>query len=478
MYEVCLFLSVVTFLLVGAAFYRTGAFSVFHPLTFYMAFHGLVFVIRPIFAEALDYSIIYRAYQFSPSMSDKITVILAANLGLIAFACAALYSGNVKMQFKLDRPLTINRELLRPSFVWVIIICCPIALYSLAKVWNGAATTGIGYEGMTFDPVSGGYYNTTGNGYVAEAQLMLATCCAMTAWLFRFRLLALMPLIAFALLRAGTGGRGPFITGMVTVSLLWLYEHRRRFPSMRVLLLVACLFPVFTAVGDDRGASIRRAITGDSSSEIFGLRRSNEKFMEGMDYANLEFFEYLVYVIPNKSGTYGYFLDNLQLFTEPIPRVLWKGKPLGAPFNRIYLFSYGKPVGMTKSLPGEGWYSLGWLGVALWCALWGWLLGTAYRKFVLGPQNSFQVLIYMMFLPILIIAYRDGGFVTIARQGLFFIGPIVLWQWIARRSLAGSRSWVLGRTSGDSPQSLATQHSPQQLPPAVQRRRIALTKSP
>jgi len=484
MYAAALALSVVCFLGVMVYFARSPAFSIFHRLTFYSAFHGFIFVFRPIVARINDFNQIYRGYQFTPSASDKLTVILASNLGFLAFAFFCLMSGNVAMRFKQDAFAVAERERLKPLLFWVLVICVPFGFYSLATVWNGAATTGMGYDAMIRDAGTGIYVNTKGNGYVAEAQLMLATCGALIAWLFRFRLLALLPLLGFVVFRAGTGGRGPFVTALVTVGLLYLYEHRRRLPSLRVSALLIAIVLMFNTVGNDRGLSIRKAIGNDSGSSIFYNSRANERWLEGMDFGNLEYFEYLVYAIPQRTHTYGYFLDNLQIFTEPVPRVLWKDKPVGAPFNRIYLMDFGRPIGMTRSLPGEGWYSLGWLGVLIWCGLWGYGLGLIYRRFVCGPQTTIKTAAYMLFLPIMIVAFRDGQLVTVFRQGLFFLTPVVLWYGLSRYagvpSAVAMREAVLRRlgrgNAGSASSSDAADADPAlaALPPAVRRRRAAL----
>ena len=476
MYEAALALSVVCFVLVAGYFVRSPNFSLFHPLTFYTAFHGFIFVFRPIVARINDFNLVYRGYQFTPSPSDKLTVILASNLGFLAFTFFCLLSGSVAMRFKQDGFAAAERNRLKPVLFWVLAICVPIGLYSLSKVWNQTISTGIGYDAMIRDAGTGYYLNTKDNGYLVEAQLMLASCAALVAWVYRFRLLAVLPLIGFVIFRAGTGGRGPFVTALVTVGLLYLYEHRRRFPSIGVFGLLVVVVLAFNTVGDDRGAAIRRAIGNDSGSQIFAGTRANERFLEGMDFANLEYFEYLVYTIPQRTHTYGYFLDALQVFTEPVPRVLWKNKPVGAPFNRIFLLDYGQAIGMTRSLPGEGWYSLGWLGVVIWCGLWGYILGWIYRHFVEGPQSTFKTAAYMIFLPILIVAFRDGTLVTVFRQGLFYLAPVVLWFYFAKylgvpsavlaRAAAARR---LRRSAGSEPEAAPS------LPLAVQRRRAALS---
>ena len=484
MYEVALALSVVCFGLVNAYFVRTPAFNIFHPFTFYSAFHGLIFVFRPILARINDFDLVYRGYQFTPSPSDKLTVILAANLGFLAFAFFCLRSGNVPMRFKQDAFAVAERERLKPLLLWVLALCVPVGLYSLSKVWNGAATTGQGYDAMVMDARTGTIVNTQGNGYLAEAQLMLATCGALVAWVFRFRLLALLPLVGFVVFRAGTGGRSPFVTALVTVGLLYLYEHRRKLPSPRILALLAVVMLLFNIVGNDRGMAIRKAIGNDTSSSVFYQTRANERFLEGMDFANLEYFEYLVYAIPQRTHTYGYFLDSLQVFTEPVPRVLWKNKPVGAPFNRIYLLDYGRAVGMTRSLPGEGWYSLGWLGVVIWCGLYGYVLGLIYRRFVEGPQSTIKTAAYMIFVPILIVAFRDGQLVTVFRQGLFFLAPVLLWYGLSRYAgvpsslalRAAARRRAQTSAADAVPSATTPQVDPEYaaLPPAVRRRRAAL----
>ena len=432
MYEAALALSVVCFVLVTGYFVRSPAFSIFHPLTFYIAFHGLLFVFRPILARINDFDLVYRGYGFTPSPSDKLTVILAANLGFLTFAFFCLLSGNVVMRFKQDGYANAERERLKPLLFWVLALCVPIGLYSLAKVWNGAVSSGIGFDAMVMDAGTGTIVNTQGNGYLAEAQLMLASCGALLAWVYRFRLLAILPLVGFVVLRAGTGMRGPFVTALVTVGLLYLYEHRRRMPSLRIGALLVVVVLLFGTVGNDRGQTIRKAIGNDTASDVFYKTRANERFLEGMDFANLEYFEYLVYAIPQRTHTYGYFIDTLQVLTEPVPRILWKNKPIGAPFNRIFLLDYGRAVGMTRSLPGQGWYSLGWVGVVIWCGLWGFVLGWIYRRFAEGPQSTFKTAAYMIFIPILIVAFRDGQLMTVFRQGLFYVGPVVLWYWLAR----------------------------------------------
>lgn len=480
MYEAILALAVVCFLAVSVYYWRSPAFSVFHPLTFYLGFHGLLFVVRPILAWTRNYDGLYRVYQFTPSMSDKITVIAAATLGMLCFAFFSLRAGNSPMRFAEGGAMHEERRQLSQIFVWVLAICAPPATYSLYRSYapDGNLSSTI------LDRGTGVFINTTQSGYITDLQLLLVSLSVLIIWLGRFRWWSFLPLVAFIMLRAGTGGRGPFVAAAVSAGLLYLYEKRIRYPGLGVVLATIAVFAGFSAVGSDRGASIRQALGIEEQSFYATNSERADRFLESMDFGNMEFFEYIVYVVPQRSGTYDYFLDNLQIFTEPVPRILWPGKPIGAPIKRFELFDYGYPIGMTRSLPGEGWHALGWLGVLIWCGLWGHVLGRIYTRFVSGEQSTFKIAAYMIFLPTLVIGLRDGLLLTMVRQVGAYLAPVVLWYIAAR--LFGVPSIVqfqaamrhrreqgrIGPTGDEAAGAL-----PEDLPPAVRRRRLALAKA-
>lgn len=474
MYIVALALSVLCFIGVLAFFWRSPSFSLFHPLTFYSAFHGLLFVVRPIFAYVYDYRMLYYAYQFTPSESDRLTVIFASNLGFLAFALFCLRSGSVPMQFRNSPVVQEERRRLSQIFIWVIAICGPLAAWSMLRGYSSTTD-----QSMVLDRATGVFINTGSSGYATDLQLMAVSICALIVWLGRFRPITFVPIIAFVLLRAGTGGRGPFVAALVSAGLFYLYEKRLRFPGMRVVLAVVLVTSLFTAVGADRGASIRVALGLEDASLYEDSDEGKLRPLESMDFGNKEFFEYLVYAIPQRTGTYGYFLNNFQVFTEPVPRKLWPGKPVGEPFRRFYLFEYGNPIGMTRSLPGEGWYSLGWLGVIMWCGLWGHLLGLIYRRFVNSEQTTFQTAFYMVFMPTLVVAFRDGGLITLVKQTGIYFTPIVVW-WLLARYMGVPRAkdlaaLIAGRASaGGAVAAPRAAVAAALLPPAVQRRRAML----
>ena len=421
MYPILLWASVAIFVIVTVVYLRQNFSSIYHPISLYLVFHGLVFVVRPLFAFYRNYNFLYPVYRFDPSQDVKITVIIAANLGLLAFVAGAWKGGAAQLEFHQGAAEIAHRKRLIPAFLVVLALIAPLAIGSIYTVFTS------GYAGMRLDVNTGIAVNTSGNGWLLEAQLMLVPLSVLIAWTFRFRWWSLAPLILFVTVRAGTGGRGPFIVACAAAGLLWLFDSKRRWPALWTLALVVPLAAGFYVVGQERGA-VRTFLDEGKVIEL----QERTGFMETMDWANMEFFEYIVETVPRKTGTYGYFVDNLQVFTEPVPRVLWTGKPIGAPIKMYNLFDYGNPIGMTYSLPGYGWMQLGYIGVALWCALWGYCLGAIYSWFMRSRQGNFQVALYFAFLPIFIIAFRDGGLLTVLRTGVFYITPVLVWMWAAR----------------------------------------------
>ena len=422
MYEFLLLASTGVWAITALVYLQRPCASMFHPLTYYLAFHFLIFVLRPPLVYFREYNVIYRIYEFQPSIEDKVTVLIAANLGLIAFAVMVLRKGSAAFQFKRTQFDETQRTLLWKPFMITAAVLFPIAALSL---YSDITSKAVDASTMVRDAATGIAVNTSGNGYFVDAQMMLAPLALMFAWLLRFRWWSLMPLLAFIVLRGMTGGRGVFVLSAVALALLFLYEQRRRWPVPRILLGLAALVAMFNFVGQDRGAAIR-ALVMDDYSEGGRYVADELRFLEGMDAGNLEYFEYLVYAIPQRSGTYGYFLNNLQILTEPIPRALWPDKPIGAPIQMYKLFDYGYPIGMTNSLPGEGWAQFGYVGVAMWCGLFGYLWGVAFNSYVKGQQTNFQTITYMFALPISILFFRDGTILTFAKAGFYLFLPLLI----------------------------------------------------
>lgn len=468
MYEVIMLANVLLWIAMVGLFMRQPAASAFHPFAFYLAFHFLVFVIRPPLVYYRGYDKIYALYEFQPSMAEKSTALLATMLGLVAFGLTNLYIARTPIRFSRDRIQEIMRNRLAAPFMLMALILGPVAVYSMLTSWM-ADISGAGQ--MITDASTGVAINTESNGYFYESRLMLGPIAVIFAWITRFRWYSFLPLAAFIILGGGTGTRGPFVLAGVALGLIWLYEKKRHWPSLKMVFAGAVVLGVFNLVGQDRGHAIRSVFVEDQVQ----VQRSDSsiRFLEGMDAGNLEFVEYLIHAIPERTGTYTYFLGNLQALTEPIPRVLWPDKPIGEPIKFFSLFDYGYPVGMTRSLPGEGWYSLGFTGVFIWCGLFGAVWGAFYEYFARGSPSNLRLLSYMVLLPLSILFYRDGVLVTMLRFLLFLMFPLIVLSLTIR--MLGIKPPRIVRREENLPARSGTSISNPKLPRAHRSRQPAVS---
>ena len=426
-YDITLFATLVLFAGVAFAYARHKAASVAHPATFYLAFHGFLFVFRPIVARIYDFDFVYRLYQFQPSISDKVTVLLGANLGLVVFLVASLWAA----PRPAPMPDAAAIERARYRLFWPIIaatgLLTPLGLASQISYWGQRATQ---FETMTRDAATGSLVNTENIGWFTDAALVLAPLAVMLVWLARYRWWGWLYFAGFAFAQAGSGTRGAIIFAVAAILVAWLMETGKRWLDWRTLALGAATVVAFNAIVLDRGSAVRDLVTTDMYDDT--LTREELDPLEDMDFANLEYFEYVVYAVPQRTGSYDYFAHYLQIFTEPIPRRLWNDKPVGSPVQFFSLWDYGRPTGMTMSVPGVGWMSLGYPGIVIQVTVFALLFGGAYRYLLLVRGGPMARLAYAMVIATAIVGFRDGTVLTLLRNAPFYFGPLLLALGIAR----------------------------------------------
>lgn len=431
MYELVLFASLILFAGVCLAYARHDAASLLHPATIYLAFHGFIFVVRPIFGWFYEFDLVYRVYDFQPSLDDRITVILGANLAMLVFVGVSLRVAGTAVQ-----PVEAGQfDRLRSAMAWPTLLVSlplvPLAVASQLSNWEQRIDP---YATMARDAATGIMVNVEGNGWFSEAALMLGPLAALAVWLLRFRAIGWLVFVAASLLMLGSGGRGSFIFAATAVAVIFLLEKRRGWFDWRVMVLAAASFVTFNAVVVDRGAAIRGVLGGDTGADYTSAVVLDP--LEHMDFASLEYFEYIVYAVPQRTGSWDYFAHNLQIFTEPVPRVLWKDKPIGSPVQFFKLWDYGTPIGMTISLPGAGWMSLGYPGIIIQATIFALLYGWAHARLLTRNDEALPRIYYALFAATSIVVFRDGILLTLLRQLPFYLGPLVLIHLLVRLKAA------------------------------------------
>jgi hypothetical protein len=436
MIELALIAQVLVELLVVVVFLFSGTASMFHPLSFYLIFHSLVFVLRPILVHVYGFDNVWLFIGFWPDAQQFVFTLTVSSVALIAFAIACGYAGAAKPEFR-------HREAFRfdnidiTAFLITLMALGPLAIYSAILRDEGASFSGVGDVQMERDPLTGQpvYVNTT--GYVAEAHSMGLPLALGIIWVSRFHPLSFIPFASFVLYRAYLGwGRWAFIMGVIALVLLVLYHSRTRwFRWWQVAAGLPVLF-LFHTLGNNR-AIIRGIFEGtENFSAFFRFQgRSDASFVDTLanqDLGNFDYLAFILWAVPEQSGTYTWFTQYLQLFTEPIPRVLWPDKPVGPPIQLVSLHDYGNFANLTTSLAGDGWMSGGWIAMIITMVLVGLVLGYLHRWFWRsGCVSPYGVLFYCTFIPLSLQWFRDGG-ISIFKFGLFTVMPILMWMGLSR----------------------------------------------
>src|SRR5262249_26378777 len=140
------------------------------------------------------------------------------------------------------------------------------------------------------------------------------------------------------------------------VVLAYCWQRGRKWIPVWSLAAALPLLAIFNLLGHNRYL-LQAALSGEPVQAVTiepGLSRTDKikKQLDTQDFANFDYLAYVVSVVPDRTHAYSYGLQYLQLFTEPIPRMLWPTKPVGAPVKTISLGAYGNFVGLTVSLCG------------------------------------------------------------------------------------------------------------------------------
>lgn len=430
MIEVALYAQLAVFLGIAGLFFFNRNASLFHPLSFYLLFHGIVFVLRPFMVHYLNFEgrWVYMAYR--PSDGEFAFTLLVTSIALIAFTLTSWTASRVDAQFQHQAIPEFTPVQKRALFLTLLLLG-PIAAYSAFFASGSVGVYERGDIQMTVDLATGNtiYVNTT--GYLVEAQTMFSSLVVMFMWRYRFALWTWGPVFLFIAYRAFLGGgRWPMITVVLTVILVQLYRKRQRWMRLRYVAFIIPLFIFFQNIGFDRNY-FRDIVSGEG--RVVAEYRDNRTWIEQQDnpdFANFEFLAYILWAVPDRSRTYTYFTQYLQLFTDPIPRILWHDKPVGSPIKLINLNDFGNFVGLTPSLIGDGWMSFGWLGMLFTIGGIGLFMGRMHRKFW-SLNEIHHVVMYCAFVPLSVLWFRDGG-ITIFKYTFFVLLPILVWLLITR----------------------------------------------
>lgn len=431
MFELALTIQLIVWLIVLGLFLASGQASLFHPSTIYLGFHALVFVVRPILVYYLHFDSIWHYIGFQPSEAEMIKTLAMTSVALVIFVGTNTLLGWAKITFP-SGPAGSFSELQQKALLVITFLLLPLIAYSIRQSTGGELTGEHTANGV--------FIMTNSTGYINDAQLMIAPL--LCGWLFitRFHWLNLVPVVLYIGYRSWCGwGRFAIISFFIAIVLAYCWYHRKKWVPFLAIVMAIPILILFNTLGHNRNY-LQNMLKGETTAALdidAGLSQF-ERFRaraDTQDFANFDYLTFVVAVVPERTGTYTYGSQYLQLFTEPIPRILWKGKPAGAPVSSFNLNWYGNFVGLTFSLPGDGWCSGGWIGVVITMGIVGGILGFFHRRFWLNINNPMMAAFYCTAMAMLMQWYRDGG-ISISKFIFWNWLPLLMWMVM---------SWLLGQ---------------------------------
>lgn len=431
MLDLALTAQVIVWLIVLGLYLASGQASLFHPSTVYLGFHALVFVVRPILVYYFQFDAIWHYIGFQPSDAEMIKTLAVTSVALIVLVGTNIIFGWARVIYP-EGPAGSFSVLQRRALVVITFLLLPLIAYSIRQSTGGELTGERTANGV--------YIMTNSTGYVNDAQLMIAPL--LCAWLFitRFHWLNLFPVVLYIGYRSWCGwGRFAIISFFIAIVLAYCWYHRKKWVPFLAIVLAIPILMLFNTLGHNRDY-FQNILKGQAMEALdidIGMSQF-EKFRaraDTQDFANFDYLTFVVAVVPERTEAYTYGTQYLQLFTEPIPRILWKGKPAGAPIGSFNINSYGNFLGLTFSLPGDGWCSGGWIGLVITMGIVGSVLGFFHRRFWLNINNPMVAIFYCTAMAMLMQWYRDGG---------ISISKFIFWNWVPLLMWMGM-NWLLGQ---------------------------------
>jgi hypothetical protein len=436
MVELGLWAQVLVLLMVAGVVLASGQGSLMHPAIWYLGFHLVVFVLRPILVHCFGFTAEWDYMIFHPSDAVFVRTLAVSSVGLVVFVGACLIAGWAEVGFSAREPRALT-PVQKRGLLFATLALLPLVALSIYAT----------RKGINRELAGAAYIMTDSTGYLNEAQNVMAPLLCLWLVVTRFHRLNVLPIVLYLGYRSWYGwSRWTILLFAAMVAVTYCWYHRKKWIPLWSILVAVPVFLLFNVLGHNRellksyleGKPVK---TYESEPGITTLEQIKLRY-DGPDFANFDFLAYLVAVVPERTQDFTYGLQHLQLFTEPIPRILWKRKPVGAPVKTMNPFEWGNFVGLTITLPGDGWMTGGWAGLVLTTGLTGVVLGRCHRRFWLAKDRPIFALFYIAGLAMLPQLYRDGSVVSLMKFLLFTWLPFLPWVGF---------NWVLGHRRAPEP---------------------------
>lgn len=347
-------------------------------------------------------------------------MIVAVFLALLFLALGYRNGRKKERKQKRDSAETSLASSNPPLYIYLPLIIALLA-YGYITMIAVLPTIGLRSQDIAMLRTTGGSVYTNTTGYITMGHLFIPVACTLLFAITRKPLPAILLSAPWFLNRLYIGWeRYSFVTFIIAILVIWYYYRREIHVSRQqgVLLATLGIASVFllTIMNTDRhlfrenGFSLGTVATATSASTSDLAFTTN--FIAGYE-ATL----YLLDRVP-EDLSFGYGgMYIYRYLVQPIPRILWSGKPTMFGFPTI-----GDPIfwGAAPGSIGEAYGGYGFAGIALIFFATGWIIRRVEDGFWRSSRS-----------PILLAAYAGGyaSLIQIGRDSFFMMLPQYFMTW-------------------------------------------------
>lgn len=393
--------------LVVLLFFIVYRMPAYHPMSIYLAYHFVGFVMRPISVYSENWSFIWSRIGFHPMPSDIVNITLVSNIALFGCVVGAMLAMRERNAIEPIPPTQFI--VTKPAgFLASAVALVVLGIYSTYRAYGSAGLDSVSAFDVSVD-AAGGQQLVGISGYTLALAEALPILCIILLFSRVPRTVAYGVTGLFVLLRVYVGAqRLSFVIVMAAGLFGALIARRRRFPTVSVIFAILCGAVLFDFVGHDRYV-LRRVVAGEvgiselANTYVADRRSADSKAMDVVEYESAAA---AVTVVRTRSG-FSYGTQYLRMFIWPIPRQLWKNKPIYTSTVNLNLYGYNF-LNLTYSLYADLYMALGFPAVFVGMMLLGWGMMAVYD---MGRTTTrpFRYAFFWIFLIYLQTILRDGG---------------------------------------------------------------------
>jgi hypothetical protein len=397
---------------------------VYHPMALYLVYHFLGFVLRPLAVYQDGSSFIWARIGFIPTVDDIVVITIVANLALFGCVLGAFWGLRGRSRILMVPPTSFI--VTRPKrFAFVALLLLILGLYSVYRAYGSGGLESVNSFETAID-ADGGQQLQGISGYTLALAEALPILCIILLLSRVPKTIAYSVTGLFVVLRVYIGAqRLSFVVVMAVALFGALIAQRRRFPTIGVIVALLVGATLFDFVGHDRYV-LRRVFAGEAGiGELFERYTDDRssKDSKAMDIVEYESATAAIFIIRDYSG-YSYGSQYLRMFIWPIPRQIWKDKPVFTSTVNINAYRYNFRS-LTYSLYGDLFMALGYPAVFLGMFVLGWAMMGTYQM-ARTTVRPFGYAFFWIFLIYLQTILRDGGATFIYFWGFSSIFAVVL----------------------------------------------------